>query len=122
MKLSVYLIKGTMKKVIVVLILTSLALISCSKATKENESQNGLPECIEQLTDDPSQVEAIKRVLTQTIEGETHYWLNTDAMHYDGSEVIVNNACDTLCLFCGECLLPPCASDYTNQWETIWER
>jgi hypothetical protein len=56
------------------------------------------------------------------VDGELHYWLNTDFTHFDGVEYVVNMECDTLCSFCGECYPPECSFEYEfDAWRVIWE-
>ncbi len=93
-----------------------LAIILSSCNVGDQCSSKELPECIE-LSED------LKTVRVQKVKGELHYWLNTDFVHFDGIEYIVNNKCDTVCSFCGECIQANCANDYEwESWEIIWKR
>jgi hypothetical protein len=52
------------------------------------------------------------------------FWLETDAADWDGSEYILNAACDTICVRCGECYNPyDCLAgqDLVNM-PTIWKK
>jgi len=64
----------------------------------------------------------LKTIQAITLNNEIHYWLNTDFTHFDGTEFIMNEQCDTVCFFCGECFQPECANDYDfEDWEIIWQ-
>lgn len=105
-----------MKYIILSLFLFFIA--SCTKAASSD-----LPECIVELLEDEIASAAIKTVRKQKKGGEVYYWLNTDGRHIDGMELLVNSSCQTLCVFCGECLQPECAVDQTEEdWEVIWEK
>jgi hypothetical protein len=103
--------------------LLPVALLFCFWACKKDEGsqQTQIPSCIQDIIDGAGNgLLAVKRT---EINGENRYWLNTGAMAWDGSEAIVNESCDTVCMLCGFCLPPPCTSDYNNAvWETIWEK
>ncbi|MFK7808548.1 MAG: hypothetical protein AB8F74_12155 [Saprospiraceae bacterium] len=104
--------------------LSFLFLVLLFAACKDKDNQKDkLPSCIQGKLEETGFLETILTVRTQVIDGEVHYWLNTDAMHVDGVERIVNEACEEVCYLCGECLPPTCTDDYKNDdWETIWER
>jgi hypothetical protein len=92
--------------------------VSCTSNYKED-----IPDCIQEIIDNDISPVPIKTIQVQKIKGELHYWLNTDASHWDGGEFIVNNICDTVCVICGECFLPECYDDYDfSAWEIIWEK
>ena len=93
---------------------------ACTKNRVLERSE--IPSCIQDLIEEDSEIKSIKTVKSQELNGVNHYWINTDAMHFDGIEIIISSSCDTLCLFCGECLLPPCVNEYTNEWVNIWEQ
>lgn len=96
--------------------LLSLILFSCS-----TKYEGDLPACIEDIIEQDVNYDPIKTVRVQRISGEFHFWLNTDARHYDGVELIVNENCDTICFMCGECIPPECLEDYKEgKWEIVW--
>ena len=93
-------------------------IASCTK-----EVSKELPPCIKNITEDSVKSVSLKTVKVQRVRGELHYWLNTDYRHMDGLEFIVNEQCDTLCSFCGECIPAECIDDYCeDDWVTIWEK
>jgi len=82
-----------------------------------------LPSCMADLLEDHQFFQSLRTIRVNThISGQRHYWLNTGAMNYDGSEDIVNEYCETVCFFCGECYPPSCLQDYIGPWVTIWKR
>jgi hypothetical protein len=95
--------------------LTFLFLIAMS--CHKDKCDTDLPACI-----DTDQIKSVvKTIRTQTVNGERHYWLNTDFNQFDGAEFIVNQNCDTVCVFCGECNPPPCTLNYKYEaWKQIW--
>lgn len=101
------------------LIMFSFVLNSCCK--DENCESTKLPDCIRQKIEVVGDAPPLISVKIQRVDGECHYWLNTDARHYDGVEFIVDSKCDTVCFYCGECLPPECGEDHPfDKWETIW--
>jgi hypothetical protein len=103
------------------LLFATILLLSCNKSNTDNPLNTDLPQCIAELIEDTSLVPIIQTVKQQQIDDAFHYWLNTDAVHYDGAEYIVNATCDTLCYYCGECLFPVCTDVYNNDdWQIIW--
>ncbi len=95
-------------------------MLACSQST---EISTEVPVCIQLMLDDQDPFVEIKTVQVQEVAGELHYWVNTDATHWDGVEDIVNNQCERLCQFCGECLFPECTKQYKdNKWTIIWEK
>ena len=86
-------------------------------------TEESLPQCIEDILEDQNLSTDIKTVKLQEVNGEKHYWLNTDHMYFDGVEFIVNEICDTVCGLCGECFPPDCYYDYDmSKWEIIWSK
>ena len=108
-----------MRLLTITFLVISFIMTSCTDA---NDNCNELPTCIDDLTTDLPN-ETLKTVKVQTIDDERHFWLNTDALHVDGPEYIVNENCDTLCYFCGECVDLDCAKIYDPaDWNTLWEK
>ncbi len=100
------------------LICIILFFFSCNKS-----DLNNVPPCIREIVRDDSQDGKIKTVQAQAVNGEIHFWINTDARHYDGSEIIVNSTCQTVCGYCGECVQGECADLYIYEdWEIVWEK
>jgi len=98
-----------------------LLLAACSKEDQNPTAK--LPACIQDILDDPEQSENLLTIRLQQVNGENHYWLNTGAMAWDGTETIVNEQCETVCTLCGFCISPECIGDYDNEdWEIIWEK
>ena len=106
-----------MKKLTFVLII--FTFLSCDK--KNGNLNSELPECIKNIISNNQVFIPLKTVQIQEVDGEFHYWLNTDARHFDGLESIVNNNCDTICYYCGECSFPNCINRYNEDWQIIWE-
>lgn len=99
-----------------------LTLVCILSACSKCEETSGLPDCIETIIANNTGYDTIKTVQVQTIDGNLHYWLETGAMSYDGTEAIVNAECDTLCTI-GGWLPPECSNNYIYEnWETIWKR
>lgn len=101
-----------------IFILGLLIYASCRKCDNDPVK---LPVCIEQLLENDSSV-SIRRVRLNDIDGELHYWMNTDYILLDGEEFILNNQCDTVCRMSGLGPTAVCLSLYTKPWKTIWER
>lgn len=103
------------------LLLTILLLSSCGD--KSNDLMDSdFPVCIQEIIINPELSTDLKRIRTQAVNDEIHYWLNTEFIESDGEEFIVNSSCDTICSFCGFCLPAACTEDYDSEWTTIWER
>ncbi|HRI01335.1 MAG TPA: hypothetical protein PK006_09825 [Saprospiraceae bacterium] len=98
-----------------------LFLISCHCKTEDELINITLPDCIQSIIIDPKASVGLKTVQAQKVNGNVHYWLNTDLTHVDGAEYIINNQCDTVCYFCGECQIPDCSKKYTSNWVLIWK-
>ncbi len=92
-------------------------------ACDKSEINKELPQCIEEIINKGTgPFNTIGSVQSQIIDGENHYWLNTNARYFDGPEVIVNTSCDTVCWFCGFCVQPACIEKYATTWDTIWTK
>lgn len=102
------------------IVLLSVLWISSACEKKLHCINSGLPECIEEILANDSIAAPLKTIQVQTLNGEHHYWLNTEATSTDGVEFIINNKCDTVCAFCGECEPPACTWDYKSEWKVIW--
>ncbi len=85
--------------------------------------------CVESPCDD--QFEAFKsdpeaKAIYQLQQGDKFYfWLNTDAVHYDGTEDILDRYCNKYCYFCGECVPPECSKTLPyekEKWTLIWKK
>ena len=105
-----------MKALIIVLIV----LAGCGK--EELVLQTEVPQCIQDLLDEKEN-QRILKVLTQVVDGDQHYWLNTDSRFVDGIEVIVSSTCDTLCTIGGFRVAPKCAEEYDDSaWTEIYRK
>ncbi|MFK7808547.1 MAG: hypothetical protein AB8F74_12150 [Saprospiraceae bacterium] len=95
-----------------------LTFVACKD--KDNDLEN-LPTCILEMIDNDSSSDNLKSIQVQTIDGDVHYWLNTGVIPVDGTEYIVNDACEKLCTIGG--LLPSvCPYEYdADNWEIVWE-
>jgi hypothetical protein len=51
---------------------------------------------------------AAKAIYSIEIDDRIYFWLNTDAVHFDGKESIIDSNCKEFCYFCGECAPPAC--------------
>lgn len=92
-------------------------IFSCSQYENINTE---VPTCIQEIIDDSLSYIPLKTVRVQKEDGELHYWLNTDARHWDGGEEIISSSCEIICIFCGECT-GSCESDYKeDEWIIIW--
>jgi hypothetical protein len=80
-----------------------------------------LPDCIQKQIDLMGDAPPFISVKMQKVNGEYHYWLNTNARnYYGGVEYIVDSKCDTVCAYYG-CYPPKCSNDHPfDKWETIW--
>lgn len=101
-------------------ILIYLFVAACAK--EDEKISTSIPTCIQNIINDEELSKTLKTVQVQELRGELHYWLNTDFRHFDGVEYIVNNKCDTICSFCGECIPAECSFDYNQDWIKIWEK
>ncbi|MFT4973868.1 MAG: hypothetical protein ACI9XO_004270 [Paraglaciecola sp.] len=101
-------------------VIIALFLFSCDK--KEDNGNEVLPQCIQDIIDDETMLSNLKTVRRQMVDGDFHYWLNTDEMHVDGSEGIINGDCEEVCNYCGECPYEVCIENYDFEgWEIVWE-
>ena len=108
-----------MKITPILLLALCLFVFSCEKNNIKK-----LPDCIQELIDS-EEGDDLKTIQRQEVNGEFHYWLNTDARHADGNEDFVNDFCETECFIIGNPYpsLPECLQNYHyNEWEIIWER
>lgn len=106
--------------------ITSILLLSMCLFVFSCEKNNikKLPDCIQELIDS-EEGDDLKTIQCQEVNGEFHYWLNTDARHADGNEDFVNDSCETLCSIFGNPDVFPldCLRNYNyDTWEIIWER
>ena len=100
-------------------LLVFMAIAFFAACKKDDCSSGGNPGCIDDIIQSQSDhLLAIKRM---DVGGEYHYWLNTGDNAWDGAEYIVNESCDTVCVFCF-CPYDPCLDAYqSGEWEVIWE-
>lgn len=96
-------------------------ILLCVACKKRDRQASALPDCIEQIINDPIRSQTLKTVSVQKIGREFHYWLNTDARHLDGAEVFVNGSCDTIC-FISEWTNCPDTYYSFDDWEVIWKK
>ena len=107
-----------MKKYFIAFMLLSSVTFACNN---KDYNTKELPDCIQTYIDLSSK-QPFETVKVQKVDGECYYWLNTGAMNWDGVEYIVNENCDTVCGYCGECIPPECLDDFDyNNWDIIWE-
>lgn len=113
----------------------SLLLASaCDRAGTDDDPDPPAPSEVLELTDCHRALIAARggegtrgrllAVRAQLVRGEPHYWLHTGAMAYDGTEAIVDAACETVCTLGGFRAVdqvPPCTRDYDGEaWVTLW--
>lgn len=101
--------------------LISLSM-SCTKSKECIITPSNIPECVLEKTKE-EKYSPIKTIKAVCIDGDIHYWLNTDDAHVDGTEAIVNSQCDTVCSIGG--WRPPleCGQSYSyDDWILVWER
>jgi hypothetical protein len=103
--------------------LSILILIALSACSNDDNLSQELPDCINELVNDTIASENIVTIQSQVSNDDQVYWINTNAVFFDGTEVIVSATCDTLCFYCGECIEPDCLNDYSlDDWVVIWEK
>ncbi len=111
-----------MKNLFFFLLLTTF-IVACNY--DDDSIQSTIPDCVKVLFNNgPSQDTSLLMVRRQLQGNEYHYWLHTGNLAFDGPEYIVDEKCDTVCLFC---FCPPrtkiCQEDYDDeQWEIVWEK
>ena len=107
--------------IITTLFIFSIALLtSCEKKV---EVSTDLPDCVEDILEDSILSKDLKTIRIQMVDGQPHYWLNTDYMFFDGGEFVIDASCDTTCVLCGECFPPACNDNYVfEDWLIIWEK
>jgi len=111
------------KPILFVSLIFLLAIFGFFSCTKNKLPGEELPDCISNIIYSGEDNGTLKTIRRQWIRDEFHYWLNTDFMHFDGAEYIVNASCDTVCLLCGECFPPACMDEYDmNEWVIVWEK
>ena len=94
----------------------------------DDDTASGTPDCIQEKIDEYAANESLApiAVYKTTIGDEEHFWFNTEAVHVDGAEFILNAQCDTICGYCGECIPADCISEYPaygdDEWEFVWEK
>lgn len=95
-------------------------LLAFAACKKDDCSSSGNPDCINDIIENqPSELLTVQRI---DVGGDYHYWLNTGDNTFDGPEYIVNENCDTVCVFCF-CPYNPCLDAYqSGEWEIIWEQ
>lgn len=66
------------------------------------------------------------KAIYQLQQGDNFFfWLNTDAVSYDGTEDILDKTCSKYCFFCGECEPPKCSANLPydkEKWTLIWKK
>ena len=93
----------------------------------KDDDGGGLSPCLDAKLEEFKALPEAVSIRQQKVKNDTHYWLNTAPQNLTGAwfEDIINRSCDTVCYYCGLCLLPYCSDefDYVNEdWETIWEK
>lgn len=82
------------------------------------------PECVQAFINSTATIFKgdLWYVRAQYVGSEVHYLLETGAPAYDGVDVIVNSACDTVCTLGGRRIPPPCEADYDrDKWVMLWK-
>lgn len=105
----------------ILIIFFSLFLFSCTKQVKCDSEK--LPECIQHMIDVAGNEPPFNSVKRQKVDGEYHFWLNTDGMNRKGVDYIVICDCDTVCEIGG--FRPPrdCSKNFDfDIWEIVWEK
>ncbi len=107
-----------MKKTI--FIFTLLSLFACKKVEVEPVPSNCFEATLEKFK---TQTDAVQIVST-VIKGNTLYLLDRGARHYDSTDFIINNKCDTVGLLCGECANPDALGFElsTNKQIIVWKK
>lgn len=100
-----------------------IIFISCHCDKEDNIIDTKLSTCMENFLSDKVLSASLKTIRVQNVNGEPHYWLNTDFTQFDGAEYIINKNCDTICSFCGECIPLACSYNYHyEKWQIIWQK
>jgi len=112
-----------MKKLPIYFLLLTLISACCHDDDPDPDPQ-AVPDCVKALYEPgPAQDTQLLSVQKQVISGESHFWLNNGHMAFDGSEYVINESCDTVCMLCGFCVPPSCNSLYQNgNWEIVWQK
>ena len=111
-------------KELMILSIIILLMSSCDNDSNDllNTINTDIPVCVQGIIDNPEQSSDLKTIKVQEVNGELHYWLNTDFTHFDGVEFILNSNCNVICSFCGEYIPAECIDEYDTDWIIIWEK
>jgi len=99
-----------------------LFLTLCSCKHEDGMISPELPSCIENILTDPEVSGTVQLISAQNVKGRIHYLLSTGVTQSDGVEFVVNNYCDTVCSYCGECWPAECTKWYDESWQVIWRK
>lgn len=103
---------------------TLLTVAASEPASAPAPAATGRPTCVEAFirvayASDRSAPWYVRRQRVRTVP---HYWLDTGAPAYDGTDVIVLPTCDTACTIGGFRVPPACLDVYDpDAWEVVWE-
>lgn len=96
---------------------------SCKKEIDCCAGPKDLPQCIQEMIADTSISNKLITIQRTQVGNEQHFWLNSGASAWDGPEYIVNEQCDTVCLWLCFCLPAACADVYDiNEFEIVWQK
>lgn len=99
---------------------TVIVFASCNKNCDDG---NVADTCLDAKLEEYKASDDAKTIQTQTVDGETYYWLNTDARTFDGVEYILGENCDTACVFGGLWQPQPCVEVFNwENWQIIWQK
>lgn len=100
----------------------TIAILAFAACEHENECDGNLEPCLEAKFEEFKASASAISIRKQEVNEENYYWFNDGSTAWDGVEYILNESCDTVCYFCGECQVPTCLDDYTDDWEVVWEK
>ena len=112
-----------MKTKLLALLTLTIIFLSCAKNNEDQKQpiDKSIPSCIQEILDDSIKSSKILDIKVQELDGELHYWLETGARAYDGTELVIDGKCNTVCRI-GGWNPPDCSFKYINNWEIIWKK
>ncbi len=112
-----------MKQLFFTTLLSGFLLVACSK-----KDENVIPDCIQNKIEkfEENGIEKLVAVYKYNLNGDDHFWFNTGAVTYDGSEAIYDENCKEVCGYCGFCVKSKCIDDYpsygSEEWQLVWKK
>ncbi len=102
-----------------------MALMVCSACEKVYKAEES-SECINTLIENfKIKKDAISVTRYATSKGNIYYF-SDESSYVDSPNYFINNLCDTVCVSCGECIIPECYEDITDSHKEnitiIWKK